>query len=247
MSLRKDQYFLLLAALASAILWLTPLARWLLLPLTLLNTHLHELCHALAGFGTGAIVHRIDVFLDGSGATYTQGGNGVLISSAGYVGTALIGGFIIAMSGSPKGARGMLWTTFGFLALSQVLFLRGDMAGVISLVFWLVALGLLSRYLTNDAVIFAGQFLGMQMCFTSVQAFADLLKVSWISDTHSDAKLMQEATGIPDFFWASAWMLFALGVMFLAIRRAWKVMPKYVDPKPFNKGVFTPRVKPPQG
>ncbi len=247
MSLRKDQYFLLLAALASAIIWLTPLARWLILPLNLLNTHLHELCHALAGFGTGGLVHKIEVYADGSGVTFTQGGTPAVIAAAGYVGTAAIGGFIIAMSGSPKGARGMMWTTFGFLALTQVLFLRGDMVGVISLVFWLVALGLLSRYLKDDAVIFAGQFLGMQMCFTSLQAFADLLKISWISDTHSDAKLMQEATGIPDFFWASAWMLFALGVMFIAIRRAWKVIPKYVDPKPFSRDVFTPRVKPPQG
>ena len=222
MSLRRDQWTLLGASMASVTLWAIPFLRPFALPLIYLNTHIHELCHAVTTIATGGAVENIIVLGDGSGSTPVIGGSMFLIASAGYVGSALVGGVLLAFSRTPKQATSMLWLTFGFVLASLVLFVRGDWIGVWSGVFWVLTLALLARELRGPNAVFAAQFLGMQMALTSLQAFLVLLKITSVTETRSDALILQQVTGIPAFTWALGWFVFGLFSIGLALLSAWR-------------------------
>ena len=83
---------LLVAIGLTLALLLIPYGHWLTYPFLIFATFIHETCHALATVLTGGKVESITVALDGSGLTLRQGGLGLLIVPAGYIGTALIGG-----------------------------------------------------------------------------------------------------------------------------------------------------------
>jgi len=192
------------------------------LPLIYLNTHIHELCHAVLSVLTGGQVDYILVLANGSGSTPVRGGSTILIASGGYVGTALVGGILLAFSRTPKQATSMLWLTFGFIVSSLVLFVRGDLIGVVSGILWAMALALMASKLSGPKSVFAAQFLGMQMALTSLQAFLVLLKVTSVTETHSDAMILQGVTGIPAMAWALGWTVFGILSIGLALVSAWR-------------------------
>lgn len=222
MALRRDQKTLLFAAVASFALWAVPLLRPFALPLVYLNTHIHELCHALMAHATGGAASHIMVFANGSGVTPVSGGSIFLSASAGYVGTAIVGALLLASSRTLKGARSMLWTTFAFLAVSLLLFVRGDTIGILSALLWLGALPLMAYRLKGEWVLFAGQFLGLQMALTSLQSLLVLLKVTVSPEPRSDALILQQVTGVPAIVWAVGWSAFGLAAIVVALVTAWK-------------------------
>lgn len=216
----------LLAALASLILWAVPGAGMILLPLELLNTHIHELCHAIVAVATGGDVSYIKVFSTGSGVTPISGGSPLLAASAGYVGAAVLGGLILLLSRTDKGARNALFATAGALALSMLFWVRGDIAGVASGLLWIFLLFAMGKGLKGDALVFAAQFIGIQQCLRSVQSLYVLLHINATSNLHNDAKVAEMVSGIPSLVWAlgwclvsAAWMAAALAPSFRQARR----------------------------
>ncbi len=160
MKLRRDQSLLLGAAALAVMLWAIDPLRPLLLPLIYLNTHLHELCHGIMGVLTGARVDHIVVRADGSGYALMAGGSIIPMASAGYVGTAVLGGILMAVARKGENARLALATLAGSLGFGMVLWVRGDVIGVISGLFWVGLLWLLSRKLTADQATWSVQFFG---------------------------------------------------------------------------------------
>lgn len=192
-----------------------------ILPLIYLNTHFHELAHALAALASGGIPERILVFADGSGVTPILGGNAILVGSAGYMGTAILGSILILSGRAEKKARTALKTLSILLGLSLVLLVRGDIAGVLSALFWIPALWLLAANLKGDNIKFAVKFLGIQMSLTAFQAVLTLFEITATTDAHSDALIMQQATYIPDVAWAFAWVVFAILLTGYSLRIVW--------------------------
>ena len=197
----------LLAALASLILWALPGAGMILLPLELLNTHIHELCHAVVALATGGDVEYIKVFSTGSGVTPVRGGSPLLTASAGYVGAAVLGGLILLFSRSEKGARNVLFGAAAALTLSMLFWVKGDIAGVASGLLWIFLLFAMGKGLKGDSLIFAAQFLGIQQCLRSVQSLYVLLHINATSNLHNDAKVAEMVSGIPSLIWALGWCL----------------------------------------
>lgn len=221
MKLRKDQKLLVWACVAALAVWVVTPLRFLLLPLIYYNTHIHELCHALAAVLTGGQVAAIEVLANGSGVTKTLGGNSLLISSAGYVGSAIVGGILVFGSRRGESAKKMLWLAAGFLALAMVFFVRGDAVGVLSGVGWIVVLAACAKLLSGDHAVFAAQFLGVQQCLTSAHAFLALIAVTANDLGHSDAANMENATRVPAIVWAVGWLLFGMASIAVGIRAAW--------------------------
>ena len=218
---------LIWASALSLALWVVPLLRLALLPLIYYNTHIHELCHALAGELSGGDVDFIHVFADGSGVTRTLGGSAVLLATAGYVGSAIVGGMLIFGSRTVTSAKRMLWIAAGFLAISMVFFVRGELVGVLTGIGWTFTLGAMAYWLKGDANIFAVQFLGVQQCLTSVYAFLALIKVSSLPGNQpSDAANMEKITHVPAMVWAVLWLLIALAAIGFGIRSAWNQRPR---------------------
>lgn len=220
--MRRDQKSLILAALVAFLLWAVPLLRPIGLPLIYLNTHIHELSHALMALATGGQVRMIQVFADGSGVTPVAGGSLLLTASAGYVGSTLVGALILAVSRTPKSAKQMLWLTFGFLLVSMVVFVRGDLVGIGSGIVWIAALAVMARNLKGEHAVFAAQFLGLELALTSLQAFLVLLKITTQSEQHSDALILEQVSGIPAFVWATGWSLLGVVAIVLSLVSAWK-------------------------
>src|SRR5262245_46120275 len=76
------------------VLWNVPQLDFILYPVRLFVTFVHESGHALAALLTGGHVGGLTVLPDGSGYTLTSGGSRLLILPAGYLGAALFGALL---------------------------------------------------------------------------------------------------------------------------------------------------------
>jgi hypothetical protein len=220
-TLKPHQTAILTAAVATIALWMIPGVQWVLLPLNLLNTHIHEACHALVSQSTGGYVHHILVHADGSGVTPVSGGSLFLTAMAGYVGASLVGLGIMIGSRNEGGARLTMRILAGVLALCMLLWLRGDGVGLVSGVFWIGALFAIARYATGPTLLFLAQFVGIAQCANAFQSLYMLLQISAVTTAHSDARLMEGVTGIPALAWAGIWCLFSGLLATLGLRKAW--------------------------
>ena len=201
---------LLLAGAAVGALYLLPFGRLVLLPAIYLNTHLHELCHALAAIGTGGRPGQILVFGDGSGQCATLGGIAPVIASAGYLGAAILGATIVLVARTVAGARLVPRGLAITLAVSLVLLVRGDLIGVLSGAFWMLTLALMGQRLRGDLLMGTVQFLGLVQGLQSLTSIGDLLRISATAQANSDAETMAAMTRIPALAWALLWAVLSL-------------------------------------
>lgn len=219
--LTKPQQTLILAATLSAICFVLPMAKVALLPLVYLNTHIHELFHALAALATQGSVGDIKVFGDGSGVTSVSGGWTLIVGSAGYVGSSIAGGWMIYLSRNGKSASRMMTALALILAISMVVLVRGDLVGIISGAFWVLVLAYAGQKMSPNAASFAGQFIGIQQCVNAFQSLQTLVEISGNRGITSDAVILQHATGLPAIVWAISWVLLSVIIVVLCLRRAW--------------------------
>lgn len=216
----------LLAALGVAVLGgLLPGLGQLLLPLQYLNTHLHELCHALMACLTGGNVEAIEVHANGSGITPVYGGNFFLIGSAGYVGAAMLGAVIGLCGRLASAARLALIFLAMTLASSLLIWVRADGVGIAAGWLWVVLLGLGGWLLKDFFLLFAVQFIGIELSLASIQSLWVLFKVSVVSNQTSDARLVAGITGVPALVWAALWSLIGIGLAFASVRAIWASKP----------------------
>ena len=106
----KPQVVLLAIATAVSVLlwvisWYLPILSYVVYPLQLFATFIHEGGHALAAVLTGTSVQSLTVSPDTSGEVYSMGSgwfSQLFISSAGYLGTTAFGAGLLA------------WMRFGY-------------------------------------------------------------------------------------------------------------------------------------
>lgn len=93
-------------------------------PLRIFAVFFHELCHALTAFITGGGVTYIEVTSYEAGRTAVYGGLAILVYSAGYVGTAVIGAALL-ISGLSFPAKRLLYLALSlFTLIGTLLFIR---------------------------------------------------------------------------------------------------------------------------
>lgn len=230
---------LLLATVITLALWFIPLAEYLVYPIRLFVTFIHESSHALVAVLTGGSVQSLTIASDGSGEVYSssQGLIGELLtSSAGYLGTMAFGVlmlFLIRRSFSPKkiltalglfvAAMTLLFTivspVFNFLSLN---------ASVSSIAFTAIAGGLLSAGLIALGIYSSLRVANFAVAFLAVQcllnAVLDLVNVFFINapfvgaDIHNDATNMAMASGLPSFMWVLIWIGISIFMISLGMR-----------------------------
>jgi len=242
----KPQLMLLLIATVITIaLWFIPFADYLVYPIRLFVTFIHEGSHALASFLTGSSVQSLTVSSDGSGMVYAVPSNtlsALLISSAGYLGTTAFGTLLLVLIRRAYSARivltasaifvGAMTLLFGLIAPAWNIFSAQVSLG--SVAFTVVAGGLLTagllaiaKYTSDNFARFAFSFLAVQ-CILS--AFSDLATVFLInapligSDIHTDAANMAQATGLPAIAWVLIWIgisvfMISVGLRFYAFNQ----------------------------
>src|SRR5438874_4633680 len=129
----RPQVVLLIAAtIVSVALWIIswylPLVGYIVYPLQLFATFVHEGSHVLATLLTGNSVQSLTVSPDASGVVWSQasGFSALLISSAGYLGATAFGAFLLA------------WIRFGYSS-RLALYISAGFVGVMTLIFGLLA------------------------------------------------------------------------------------------------------------
>ncbi|MCC7434200.1 MAG: M50 family metallopeptidase [Methanoregulaceae archaeon] len=201
--------------------WVLPILALLTLPLQYVYTHLHEAGHALAFVASGGTGVTVRVFQDGSGVTTGFGGNPLLVSSAGYVGATAFGALVIALAHNERGARAALLTMAWVLGGAMVLWVRGDLVGLLSGIIGVAVLALAGTKLKGDARLFAAQFFGLFMGLASLQAVFATLRIGQVALEMNDAEILQGLTGIPAIISAVIWSAISLCLVILALRRSW--------------------------
>jgi hypothetical protein len=231
---RPQATLLLTAAAISIILWFIPFAEILTFPFRIFVTFIHEGGHAIAALLTGNSVGSLSVATNASGETYTsQGGtiSQMLVASAGYVGSMTYGALLLVLIRRSVAARVVLIGSAGLVLALTLIY--GLFMPLVSGTAWsgipftilagmLLTAGLLliARYARARVASFFVSFLAVQ-CI--LNALLDLKTVFFLSSPFAtsvptDAVNMASATGIPAVFWAVLWIVFALGILWLAMR-----------------------------
>lgn len=224
---KPQLYLLLIATVITIALWFIPFADYLVYPIRLFVTFIHEGSHVLAALLTGASVQSLTVSSDGSGMVQSLSGSTLSIlitSSAGYLGTTAFGVLLLVLIRRAFSARIVLMTSAAFVAVMTVLFgffapllnvfsaeisLRSVAFTVASGAILSVGLFAIGRYAPAKWVNFALAFLAVQ-CL--LNAFSDLVTLFFInaplvgSHIHSDAANMAQASGLPAFVWVLLWI-----------------------------------------
>lgn len=236
---------LLIATILSILLWVIsgylPLLGYVVYPLQLFATFVHEGGHALAAILTGNSVQSLTVASDGSGEVYSLGNgffSGLLISSAGYLGTTAFGAGLLAWMRAGYSSRIALFASAGFVAVMTLLFgflapifnffstaTAGSViftvfAGVV-LTAGLAAVGYFAKPKWSN---FALAFLAVQCLLNAIFSLIDLFFITAMTNTQTDALNMANATGIPSLVWVAIWfgvsvLMISLGLRFYAMSR----------------------------
>ena len=202
----------LLAALFVAVwvLWDTPVVY----PVKIFVVGLHELAHALAALLTGGQVLSIQIFPDEGGLTTTRGGWPFVITSAGYVGSLLLGGLLLYLSSRRAWSRQLSVALAVLISLCTLIFFRN---------FFAIAYGLLAAvalffcaYRLPVAVNFyLIRFVAVASCLYAVLDIrSDLFNAAPIGQPSiNDAAALSQLTGIPAIVWAVLWLAISLSLL----------------------------------
>jgi hypothetical protein len=195
------------AVAVSLIVSLTPWAPFLLYPFKLFTTWVHECGHALMTVLVGGQVTSITIAPDTSGLTLSLVPVGRvargLVTSAGYLGAAIVGCLLIAATRVEKWAHVILLSLGAFMLLTLVFWMR-NLFGFGVVLAWGVALIALARRGIGNAPRFLLSLLAIQVALNSVY---DIRGLFLIERGQSDAAAMARLFLLPSWVWATTWML----------------------------------------
>jgi hypothetical protein len=213
---------LLAASIISFVLWFVPILRWVVYPFRLFVVYVHEACHCLAALITGGGVDRFTLHPlhpNYRGLAYTRGGRRTIITSAGYIGSVLLGGTLLFVTRYDE------WVAPAFIGLGvfilafTVFYARNFAAiayGLLLTAFAAAVIYFVRPYYAGIAL----KFLAVQCCFGALYELVGAVRISRDPQAHSDASIMSELTGIPAVFWAIAWSIVSLAGLGFALRYA---------------------------
>lgn len=223
---------LFFASLAAIFVWYVPVGRLILSPVTFLNTFIHEYCHALMGWLTGGSVDKILVNNDASGLTWVAGGNPAMVAAAGYVGSAIAGAILLRLAHKKRLVRPLMTAFAAVIILGIVWKVRGEALGVTIGLVSSVLLLIGARFLPTAGAVFLAQFLAIQQCAASFQAFYWLFVANSRGIRENDAVGMENATGVPAVVWATLWSLFSAVLIFFSLRGVLRDSSRPNPPRP---------------
>lgn len=157
---------LLLAAggfVAFFIVWQSGALSGPMYPLRLFVSLVHELGHGLTAILTGGKFLTFQVFADGSGLAYTAGGSSFLVPQMGYLGAALFGAALLALTNRVRDVRPVAYGVAAYVGLGVVLFTgKGGIVAVL-IVGALVAWGIAAAVYRTRAVFQIIAIIGMML------------------------------------------------------------------------------------
>ena len=243
---KPQVWLLLVATLITIALWFIPYGEWIVYPIRLFVTFIHESSHALVAVLTGGSVQSLTISADTSGLTYSAPSGffgGLLTSSAGYLGTTVAGVLMLFLIRKRFSPNKILTAQGLFVAMMLVVFTLVSplfnflslQVAVSSVVFTLFAGGALAAGLIALGIFATPRIANFAVAFLAVQcllnAVTDQLTLFMInspfrsSDIANDAANMANATHLPGIFWVVIWIgisivMISLGLRMYAVSKA---------------------------
>lgn len=239
---RPQIKFLLIATVITIALWFIPYADYLVYPIRLFVTFVHEGSHVLAALLTGGTVESLSVASNGSGEVYSVPNglfSALLTSSAGYLGSTAFGVLLLIMIRRAISARIVLTGSAIFVGVMTVLFgllapfwnllpanttLGGIAFTVISGLILTAGLLAIARYAKPNVAQFIMSFLAVQCVLNALSDLKTVFVLSspFANPMQTDAANMANATGIPAIAWVVIWigisiLMISLGLRFYAV------------------------------
>jgi len=208
----RGRWLILALVLAVFLLWNTPG----MLPLKILVVFFHELSHAMAAVLSGGKVVSISLSPEQGGLTITRGGSLFWVTTAGYIGSLLIGVALFLLAVRGRRDRAVMAALGATLLLVAALYMRESFALLFSVVTGVAMLGS-ARYFnakTNDAVL---RVIGLtSMGYVPYDILSDTILRSSVG---SDAESLARQFGGAPWFWGGVWLLVSLAVIWWAMRK----------------------------
>lgn len=222
----------LIAFALAFIAFRVPQLDFLLYPLRLFVTFVHETGHGLAALITGGHIGRLVVHSNGAGFATTAGGIRAIILPAGYVGAALFGAVLFYVANRVLFSRTVAFVLAVLVALVALLY-----TDILSTA-WLVGIGfatvlaLIAWKASRNVNLLVLDFLAV---ITGLSAVMDLFglinnSTAGLGDIRNDAAAFSaEITPlIPPVVWAVVWaalaiLLLGAAVYDIIIRRHFRV------------------------
>jgi hypothetical protein len=196
-----------------------------LTPVKLLAVAGHETGHAIASLIVGGSVNQIHIQSNEGGDCLSMIPDGflarVIVSSAGYVGAAIIGALLLLLTFRFNFGRLMLGAACVWLAAIALFYGRDPFT--LGFCLGMAALfGLCAKFLPAGAVQGLNLFIAS---FTALYSVMDLKSDLWSSEVRarSDAAILASTTGVPAMIWAVIWTGLSLAIVgygaYLALKR----------------------------
>ena len=207
--------FVIVTVASAVLLWIIPPAHRH--HVRKLATYCHELCHGIASLATGGKFHRFYVHSSGGGLSLTSGGNQKIITSAGYIGTILLGAIFLARTVDHMPLIVVLQIIAALLAVSTIK--AGDLHTVAVGIIASAVIGLCTLWPNEGATQVMMNLMGVILIWHGAEALKVLLKLS-ARETHtgSDAEAMAAMTGRHPLHWALAFCGIAVVILLILVK-----------------------------
>ena len=195
------------------ILWNTPV----MIPLKILIVFFHELSHGLAAVLTGGSIESISISPQQGGLTTTRGGWLFLITSAGYLGSLLIGVLLYLSALKTKADLLIMGALGATLLLVAALYMREWFALGFTIMAGIAMLAS-ARFLPENINDTALKVLGLvSMGYVPFDILSDTIIRS---NLRSDAYALSIQTGLPTVLWGGIWLLASLAVIVVTFKKS---------------------------
>jgi hypothetical protein len=211
----------LVAFVVVLVLWNVPQLAFIVYPIRLFVTFVHESGHGLAALISGGHFEEFRVFPNGAGVALTGGGSRLLILPAGYLGSALFGALLFYIANTVPFPRTISLILAILVAAITLLFTEILSTG------WLVGLGFalallaLWRYADRSVNLLVLDVLAI---LTGLNVVLDLFALVRHSDASMGAVLndaaafsREVAPVVPGAVWAALWALTAIALLILSV------------------------------
>lgn len=215
---RQRSLIIALIAFALALIaWNLPQLDFLLYPLRLFVTFVHEAGHGLAALVTGGAIGRLEVYSNGSGIATTMGGTRALILPAGYLGAALFGAVLFYLTNTFFFSRTLAFALSVMVAVIAVAYTDFLSTAWLVGMGFAVALGVLAWKAGRNLNMLVLNFLAV---ITGLNVVMDLVGVvnysnARVGDVVNDAAAFSREVApiLPPVVWAVIWALLAVLIL----------------------------------
>lgn len=214
---------LVLSIMLTIVIYQVPEGRYILYPLTLLSTFVHEFGHGISAWLVGGVFDEMYIYPDTSGLAKarTDGSriSRAVVAAGGLLGPAFGGGVGFFLARRQKVAKWGLFALGVAFGLAAILFVR-NVFGFIVVACYAVLFLVVAVQAKPRVSQFLVVFLGLQLCM-SVFARSDYLfmeRASVGGETRvSDTGAIAEALVLPYWFWGGLIGLTSVVVMALGV------------------------------